>query len=57
MKRKVFASVTSISVIEQKILVIRGEKIILDTDLAELYGVSTWCPKSGDKEKYGAFPE
>jgi hypothetical protein len=27
--------------IEQTILLIRGHKVMLDTDLAELYGVST----------------
>ena len=27
--------------IEQAILVIRGERVILDSDLAELYGVTT----------------
>jgi len=56
MKRKVFASVTSISVIEQKILVIRGEKIILDTDLAELYGVSTGALNQAIKRNMERFP-
>jgi len=30
-----------IDVIEKKILFLRGQKVILDTDLAMLYGVST----------------
>ena len=28
-----------VEMIEQKILMIRGEKVMLDSDLAELYGV------------------
>ena len=31
----------SIEVIEQRILLIRGQKVILDVDLAMLYGVPT----------------
>ena len=30
-----------VEVIERRILLLRGQKIIVDTDLAELYGVST----------------
>jgi hypothetical protein len=30
-----------IKVIEQKILLVRGQKVMLDSDLAELYGVAT----------------
>ena len=30
-----------VETIEQKILLIRGQKIILDSHLAELYGVAT----------------
>ena len=34
-------SIVPMKEIEQLILVIRGEKVMLDTDLAELYGVTT----------------
>jgi len=34
-------SLIPIEVIERKILLIRGQKVMLDSDLAELYGVST----------------
>jgi len=31
----------SIEIIERRIYLIRGQKVILDSDLAELYGVTT----------------
>ena len=34
-------SVIRVGKIEQRILLIRGEKVIIDADLAEFYGVST----------------
>jgi len=34
-------SVVSVELIEQKIIMIRGQKVLLDRDLAVLYGVST----------------
>ena len=34
-------SLVPIEVIEKKILLINGQKIMLDSDLAELYGVET----------------
>ena len=34
-------SLIPVEVIERKILLIRGQKVMLDADLAELYGVST----------------
>ena len=34
-------SLVQIGKIEQRILLMRGEKVILDSDLAEFYGVST----------------
>ena len=39
MKRK--RSVISRIPLEKRILTVRGEKVILDSDLAEVYGVST----------------
>lgn len=47
-------------VIEQKILsriyVIRGEKIMLDRDLAELFGIETRVLKQAVKRNYGSVP-
>ena len=34
-------SLVPVEVIEKKILLIRGHKVMLDADLAELYGVET----------------
>jgi len=38
--------------IESKIFLIRGKKVIMDKDLAVLYGVSTKTTKSSCEEKY-----
>ena len=43
--------------IEQAILLIRGQKVILDTDLAKLYGVSTKRLNQQVKRNYDRFPE
>jgi len=48
-------------VIEQKILnriyVVRGEKIMLDRDLAELYGIETRVLKQAVKRNMERFPK
>lgn len=43
--------------VEQVILLIRGEKVILDTDLAKLYGVTTKALNQAVKRNVGRFPE
>jgi len=43
--------------IEQTILLIRGQKVILDTDLAKLYGVSTKRLNEQVKRNRERFPE
>jgi len=45
-------TVVRTEVIAHRIIVIRGRKVMLDSDLAELYGMAT---KSGP-QKHGAFP-
>ena len=42
--------------IEQSILIIRGEKVMLDTDLAVLYGVSTRALNQAVKRNKVRFP-
>jgi hypothetical protein len=42
--------------IERAILSIRGEKVMLDSDLAELYGVSTGALNQAVKRNLGRFP-
>ena len=43
--------------IERTILLIRGQKVILDTDLAELYGVQTGALNRAVKRNRERFPE
>lgn len=42
--------------IERSILLIRGEKVMLDSDLAELYGVETRVLVQAVKRNLGRFP-
>ena len=44
-------------VIVTKIVFLRGEKVLLDRDLAELYGVETKQLKRGVRRKIKRFPE
>ncbi|HEY5290741.1 MAG TPA: ORF6N domain-containing protein [Burkholderiales bacterium] len=43
--------------IERSILVLRGHKVLLDADLAALYGVETRMLVQAVKRKLGRFPE
>ena len=43
--------------VEQRIFVIRGQKVILDTDLAQLYGVTTKRLNEQVKRNRDRFPE
>ena len=47
----------SIQIVKEKVLEIRGEKVILDNDLAELYGVDTRSLKQSVKRNISRFPE
>ena len=49
-------SIVSGATIESKICTVRGHKVILDHDLAELYGVSTKAPKQAVKRNLERFP-
>lgn len=42
--------------IQQRILLIRGEKIIIDADLAEAYGVTTKALNQAIRRNIGRFP-
>lgn len=44
-------------IIEQRILLIRGQKVMLDRDLAELYGVQTKVLNQAVKRNISRFPE
>jgi hypothetical protein len=48
--------VVQVGVIEQRILLIRGEKVIVDADLADFYGVPTKRLNEQVKRNRGRFP-
>ncbi len=43
--------------IERRILLVRGQKVLLDRDLAELYGVETRVLNQAVRRNIGRFPE
>lgn len=45
-----------IQIIENKIFVIRGQKVMIDSDLAELYGVKTMALNQAVKRNVNRFP-
>jgi hypothetical protein len=49
-------SLVPVEQIERAILLIRGQKVILDRDLAELYGVETRMLKQAVRRNVGRFP-
>ena len=51
------SSVIPIERIEKKILLLRGEKVMLDSDLAELYEVTTFNLNKAVKRNLDRFPE
>ena len=51
------SSLVPIDRIERNILFIRGEKVMLDSDLAELYGVTTKALNQAVKRNLSRFPD
>ena len=51
------SNVVPIERIERSILFIRGEKVMLDSDLAEIYGVETKALNQAVKRNASRFPE
>ena len=51
------ANILSVELISTKILGLRGKKIMLDADLAQLYGVSTKVLNQAVKRNINRFPE
>ncbi len=43
--------------IDQRIRIVRGHRVMLDRDLAEIYGVSTWHLNQAVKRNRERFPE
>ena len=50
-------SLISLGRIERSILMIRGQKVMLDRDLAQLYGVETRALNQAVRRNIGRFPE
>jgi hypothetical protein len=46
-----------IALVERKILLIRGQRVMIDSDLAELYGVNTKVLNQAVKRNANRFPE
>jgi hypothetical protein len=53
----VTASTVEVATIERRILLIRGEKVIVDADLAAFYGVTTKRLNEQVKRNRDRFPE
>ena len=51
------AALIPVSEIERRILLIRGQKVMLDRDLADMYGVRTAALKRAVRRNAGRFPE
>ena len=49
--------IVPMDIIQRKILVIRGRRVMLDRDLAEMYGVETRALNQAVKRNSGRFPE
>lgn len=50
-------SIVPMEVIEQKILLMRGQKVMLDRDLAQLYGVETRVLNQAVRRNIDRFPD
>ena len=57
MSKKLEMAVMPVEWIEKKIYLIRGHKVMLDSDLAKLYGVSVKVLNQGVKRNINRFPE
>ncbi len=55
--RTMHGSVVPVEVVERRIFLIRGQKVMLDTHLAEMYGVETFNLNKAVKRNLERFPE
>ena len=51
------AEIVKFNAIEERIITLRGEKVLLDSDVAELYGVQTKEVNQAIKNNSGRFPD
>ena len=56
MKQKALIPIIHAHIIERRILIVRGEKVLLDSDLADLYGVETKVLIQAVKRNLKRFP-
>lgn len=49
-------AIVKVDTIQQRILLIRGEKVIIDADLAEVYGVTTKALNKAVRRNADRFP-
>lgn len=49
-------AIVKVGTIQQRILLIRGEKVIIDADLAEIYGVTTKALNQAVSRNVERFP-
>ena len=56
-RRSEMEEIVRIEIIEQKIFMIRGHKVMLDRDLASLYGVKTMVLNQAVKRNINRFPQ
>lgn len=54
--RRMSAASTAVAAIEDRILTLRGQKVLLDSDLATLYGVSTKTLLQAVRRNHTRFP-
>ena len=57
MRKKNFNYMEQLQVIQSKIYEIRGQKVMLDRDLAEMYGVQTKVLNQAVKRNIERFPD
>lgn len=51
------AGIVKFNAVEERIITLRGEKVLLDSDVAELYGVETREVNQAIKNNPGRFPD
>ena len=54
---KIMKQIIPIEIVEQKIFMIRGHKVMIDRDLASLYGVETRVLNQAVRRNIDRFPE
>jgi phage regulator Rha-like protein len=57
MEKELYIAELDSSIVKERILIVRGKKVMLDRDLAELYGVETKTLNQAVKRNIERFPE